>query len=128
MEAQTPLVGADRVVVLDAPPALDANTTVVVFPADAKTDHAIGLGQTAQDLRVQIFGLVHDEIEDIARHFANGLDEFVLPRIAIAQFIHEAFEIRCCVGSLGIRHDSIPPVSGTKSMLAAHRSPRTARW
>jgi hypothetical protein len=50
VEADAALVGADRVVVLDAVAALDADVAVVVLPADAERDHPVGLGDAAQDL------------------------------------------------------------------------------
>ena len=50
VEADPALVRADRVVVLDAAAALDADIAVVVLPADAEGDDPIGLGDAAEDL------------------------------------------------------------------------------
>ena len=77
---------------------------IVVLPADTEADDAVGLGQAAQDLGVGIFGLVGDPVEHVARDLAYGLDELVLPCIALAQFVHERVEVRRGIALVSLRH------------------------
>ena len=93
VEADAALVGPDRVVVLDAVAALDAHAAVVVLPADAEADHAVGLGDAAQDLLGVVGLLVLDEAEDVLGHFLHRLDELRLVRIALLDAFHEGRKI-----------------------------------
>src|SRR5581483_880175 len=90
VEADAALVGADRVVVLHAPAALDADAAAVVLPADPEGDDPVGLGDAAQDLLLVVFFLVGDEVEDVLGHFLHSLDEFGLMWIAPLDAFHEA--------------------------------------
>jgi hypothetical protein len=100
------LVGADRVVVLHPPAALDADVAGIVLPADPERDHPVRLGNPAQDLRLVILLLVGDEIEDVLGHFLHCLDEFVLMRVAPFDPFHELVE----VDVVGNCHRSISPL------------------
>src|SRR5690606_15578744 len=82
VEADAALVGADRVVVLHAAAALDADPAVIVLPADTEADHPVGLGYPAQDLLGVVGLLVLDEIEDVLGHLLHRLDELGLVRVA----------------------------------------------
>ena len=93
VEADAALIGADRIVVLDAVAALDADIVVVVLPADAEGDDPVGLGDAAQDLPAVIFLLVGDEVENVLGDFLHRLDEFGLARIAALHALHEAVQI-----------------------------------
>ena len=106
VEADAALVGADRIVVLDAIAALDADIVVVVLPADAEGDDPVGLGDAAQDLPAVIFLLVLDELEDVLGDFLDRLDELGLARIAPLHALHEA----CQIDMLGLARNADPPL------------------
>jgi hypothetical protein len=93
VETDTAFVGADGVVVLDPPAALHADIALVVLPADPKADHAIRLGDAAQDLVAVIVFLVLDEVEDVLGHFLHGLSEFGLARIPTPDSFDERRQI-----------------------------------
>ena len=105
VEADAALVGADRVVVLYAPAALDADITGIIFPADAEGNHAVRLGDAAQDLLGVILLLVLHEFENVLGDFLHRLDEFGLVRVALLHTLHEPVEINV----IGNCHDIIPP-------------------
>jgi len=93
VEADAALVRADGIVVLDSVAALDADTVIVVFPANTKGYHPVRFGNPPQDLRRVIGFFIFDEIENIHRDFLNRLDEFGLPRIAFLDALHECRKI-----------------------------------
>jgi hypothetical protein len=83
VKANAALVGADRVVVLDPVATVDPVVPVVVFPAHAKDDDAVGFGDTAQDLRLVVLLLVLDVVEDVVGDLGDRLMELVLSRVAL---------------------------------------------
>src|SRR5690606_14054460 len=93
VEADAALVGADRVVVLHAAAALDADPAVIVLPADTEADHPVGLGYPAQDLLGVVGLLVLDEIEDVLGHLLHRLDELGLVRVAALHALHEGRKV-----------------------------------
>ena len=93
MEADATLVRPDGIVVLDAPATLHADIAVIVFPANAEADDAVGLGDAAQDLVFVILLLIGDEVEDVLGDFLHGLREFRLAWIALLYTLDERREI-----------------------------------
>ncbi len=93
VETDAALIGSDRIVVLDAPAALDADIAVVVLPADAEGHDPVGFGDAPQYLLRVIFFLVGDEVENVLRHFLHRLHELGLPRIAPLHAFHERRKI-----------------------------------
>src|SRR3954469_23141420 len=106
VEADSALIGADRIVVLDPVAALDPDIVVVGLPADPERDHPVRLGDSAQDLPAVVILLVGDEVEDVLGHFLDRLDEFGLARIAALDALHEAGQIDVPVA---IPAHSVPP-------------------
>ena len=92
VEAQAALVGADGVVVLDPPAALDPDVAVVVLPADPEADDPVGLGHPPQDLVLVVLLLVGDEVEDVLGDLVDRLDELGLARVASLDTRHELLE------------------------------------
>ena len=82
MKADAAFVRADGIVVLHAPATLHADVTLVVLPADAETDHPVGLGDAAEDLVLVILLLVLNEVEDVLRNLLNRLHVLGLARVA----------------------------------------------
>jgi hypothetical protein len=93
VEAQATFVGADRVVVLHPPAAVDADVVVVVLPRHPEADHPIGLRDAAQDLVVVVLLFVLDELEDVLGHLLDRLDELGLTRVALADALDELRQI-----------------------------------
>jgi hypothetical protein len=92
VKADTALVGADRVVVLDPIAAVDAVVTLVVLPAYAEDYDAVGLGDAAQNLRLVVALLVVDIVEHVVGDLVDRLMELGLTRIALLYAIHEFVE------------------------------------
>ena len=93
VEADSALIGADRIVVLDPVAALDPDVALVVLPADPEGDDPVGLGHAPQDLGLVIFGLALGELEYVLGDLVDRLDEFGLVRVAALDAFHEAFEV-----------------------------------
>ena len=93
VKADAALVGADGIVVLDPPAALDADVALVVLPAHAERDDAVGLGDAAQDLLAVIGFLLLDEVEDVLGDFLDRLAEFGLARVAALDPLDEGREV-----------------------------------
>src|SRR5688572_21490012 len=93
MEPDAPFVGPDRVVVLDAPTALDTDAAVVVFPTDPERDDPVRLRHASENLLAVIGFLVLDEVEDVLGHLLDGLAEFRLARIAAFDALNECGEV-----------------------------------
>ena len=108
MEPDAALVGADGVVVLDTPAALDSDIAVVVLPADPEADHSIGFGNAPQDLVLVILHLVLDVPEDVFGDLADSLDELWLSRVAPLDSLNELFK----VDVVGCAHRSSPLLIG----------------
>lgn len=107
METNAALIGPDRIVVLNAPSALDADIAVIVLPADAEGDHPVRLGDSPKDLVMVIWFLVGDEVENILGDFLHRLNKFSLSRIA---FLHPLDERRQ-IDMIGNGHCFTPCVS-----------------
>ena len=75
VEAEAALVGADRVVELDAPGAVDPDVAGVVLPGDAEDDDPVGFGHALEDLGVAVFGLSVDEGDERLGDLLDGLVE-----------------------------------------------------
>ena len=54
VEAQSALVGADRIVELDARASVHSHVVLVIGPTDAEDDHAIRLGHPVEDVGVLV--------------------------------------------------------------------------
>ena len=96
VEAQAALVGADGGVELDAEAAVDLGLALVVNPGDAEHDHALGLGDALEDLRLLVLGVcVQDGLEGL-QHLGDGLDEERLLAIAGLDLLNNSLCVRHC--------------------------------
>ncbi|MPN55555.1 hypothetical protein SDC9_203239 [bioreactor metagenome] len=89
MEAQTSLEGADGHAVLDAEAAVHLHLALVVGPAHAELDDALGLDQALQQGVLGVFGVLLDEGPQAFHHFGDGLQEFGLTGVALCHFFQE---------------------------------------
>ena len=92
VKAQAALVGANGGVVLDPPCAVDLDFTLVVDPADAELDDAVGFDETLQQAVVCVAGVFLEEGPEAVHDFLDGLQEFGLLRIAPLDHVHEVIE------------------------------------
>ena len=106
METQPALIRADRIVVLHPKPALDANIAIVIFPADPKADHPVGLAHPAQNLLAVIFGIFGDHRRDVLGYFTHRLNEFALVGIAVFKIFEKRIEVEA------LRHHLLRILSG----------------
>ena len=93
METDAALVGADGAVHLHAVAAVDVDAAAVVGPGDAEHDDALGFDHPFQDLelhQVRIGGHVGGQA---LHHFADGLVEFLLARVARDHAGHEPVDV-----------------------------------
>ena len=92
METQAAFVGPDGVVELHTVGAVDLDVAAVVDPGDAKHDHAVGLGQPLENLRLAVLGAVEDERHQRLAYFADGLVELRLSGRALGEPLHEEID------------------------------------
>jgi hypothetical protein len=78
MEAQAPLVGADRAVHLDAEAAVDLDAPLVVHPGDAEHHDALGLHDPFEDLGRAVLGMALEHEAERLRDLLHGLVELGL--------------------------------------------------
>ena len=99
MKSQASLVGADRVVELDAPAAVHSDIAVIIFPGDTENDDSIGFGQSFQDLRFPVSGVLQNERHQSLDDLLDCLMKFWFTRIPLLQALHELANF--CVASRG---------------------------
>ena len=93
MEPDAALVGANRVVELDAVAAVHLHLVVVVLPRHAERDDAVRLRHAVKNLDLFVDRVVVDERNNGLRHLMHSLVEDFLRRIAAFHPIHEITEI-----------------------------------
>ena len=93
MKTHPAFVGSNGVAELDAPGAIRAHVACVIDPTYTERDHAIRFGESFEDAIVLKLFVVRDEGQHIGSHFLDGLMEFVLAGVALAQAVHELIEI-----------------------------------
>ena len=92
VKAQAALVGTDGGTVLDPPGTVDLDFALVVDPADAELDDAVGLDETLQKAVACVVGVFLEEGPEAVHDFLDGLQEFGLLRIAPLDHVHEVIE------------------------------------
>ena len=92
VKAQAALVGTDGGTVLDPPGTVDLDFALVVDPADAELDDAVGLDETFQKAVACVVGVFLEEGPEAVHDFLDGLQEFGLLRIAPLDHVHEVIE------------------------------------
>ncbi len=93
MEADAALVGADGAVHLHAVAAVDVDAAAVVRPGDTEHDDPFGLHHPFQDLEVHQVGIGGHIGGHAFHHFADGLVEFLLARVACNHAGHEPVDV-----------------------------------
>ena len=94
MEAQSALVGADGAVELDAEAAVDVDFAEVVHPGHAELNHALGLDDALEDLRLDVFRMaLHDGAEGHC-DFLDRLQELRFVGIALTNLCEKLFNDR----------------------------------
>ncbi len=89
METQAALVGTDCAVHLNAETPVDLDLAIVGNPGNTEHYHALGLGDTLEDLRFFVPGIRLDEGTESVGDFLDSLMEFGLVRIASLDLLHE---------------------------------------
>ncbi len=93
MEADAALVGADGAVHLHAVAAVDVDAAAVVRPGDTEHDDTLGFDHPFQDLEVHQVGIGGHVGGHALHHFADGLVEFLLARVARNHAGHEPVDV-----------------------------------
>ncbi len=92
MEANTALVGANRIVLLYTEAPVDADLAVVVFPHYPEGHDTVRFGHTLQNFQLLVNRLVRNVRHNIHRHFVHRLGKLGFPRVAALNFVHESGE------------------------------------
>src|SRR5260370_34436446 len=87
VEAQTPFVGADGAVHLDAKAAVHLDLAFVVDPGNAKLNHPLRLDNPLQDFPVPILLVSLDDRFDRLENFGFRLNDFVLVGVTLSDVI-----------------------------------------
>ena len=89
MEADAALVGADGHAVLDAETAVYMHGAVVVLPAHAELDGALGLDQALQQAVLCVLGVLFNEGPQAFHDLGHGLQELGLAGVALGNMVKE---------------------------------------
>ena len=87
VEAQAPLVGAERGVELDAEAAVDAHIVVVVQPGHAEDDLALWLAETLDQPVIRVVRVFAQHDLQRIQHIGHCLVELRFARIALQQLL-----------------------------------------
>ena len=92
MEAHAAFVWANRGVKLHAPGAVNLHLIAIVNPDDAELDDALRFDQAFQQIELTIARILFKERPQSGHHFADGLGEFSLMRVALLNAGEKTFQ------------------------------------
>ena len=86
------LVGTDGVIKLNSPGTIGADVAGVILPAYSEDDDTIGFRQSLQNLRLAVFGVLHNEWNERLGNLLHRLVEFRFARIPFDETAHESVD------------------------------------
>ena len=93
LEAQAALVGADGAVELAAVAGVGVVLALVVHPAHAEGEHALGLHDAAQQVRLLVLRVLVDHGRQGGQDLLHGLHEFRLAGMLLLDVVNDTFHI-----------------------------------